>query len=209
MDDKKRYCTFYIVRHGEAEFNVKKIVHGHVDSPLTEKGKEQARVLGRTFRNIRFDRVFSSDLLRAKRTAEIIALEHKLAVETTQLLRERTFGKLDGQPLEALKAFEKLLQELSAKEREQKLTTHNFESNEKLVGRFIQFVRETAVAHPGKTILVVSHGGLMRTFLIHVGFIKHDQLPPGAIENTAYVRFLSDGVDFFIEQAVGVSKKED
>lgn len=88
----KNYCTFYIVRHGETEWNVKGLVQGHTDIPLTKKGKRQARQLAKKLSRINFNAVFSSDLLRAKQTAQLIALEKKIAVKTTQALREETDG---------------------------------------------------------------------------------------------------------------------
>ena len=91
-----KFCTFYVVRHGETEANVSRILQGHNDFPLTEEGKRQASELAKKFININFDHVFASDLLRARRTAEIIVLEHKLLVITKKLLRERTFGRFEG-----------------------------------------------------------------------------------------------------------------
>lgn len=86
----------YIVRHGETEWNVRKLLQGQKDSNLTEKGKEEAERLAKKFKDTPFDAIFSSDLLRAKRTAEILAVEHNLAIQTNKLLRERHFGRLEG-----------------------------------------------------------------------------------------------------------------
>ena len=72
---KKKYCTIYFARHGETSWNVKKMIQGIKDIPLNKKGEEQAMMIGEKLKNIKFDAVFSSDLIRAKRTAEIILLE--------------------------------------------------------------------------------------------------------------------------------------
>lgn len=93
---KSSYATFYIVRHGETEWNAQGLMQGHLDSPLTSTGEEQARELAQTLLAIHFDHVFSSDLLRARRTAELLVIDRKFALNTTQLLRERTFGKYEG-----------------------------------------------------------------------------------------------------------------
>ena len=74
------------------EWNEIGLIQGHSDSPLTAQGITQAKELAKKLKNVKFDLIFSSDLLRAKRTAEIIALEHKLFVQTSKLLRERDFG---------------------------------------------------------------------------------------------------------------------
>ncbi len=208
---KNNYCTLYIVRHGETVWNVQKLLQGQKDSRLTEKGIEQAQDLAKKFKTMSFDAIFSSDLLRAKRTAEILAVEHNLAIQTNKLLRERHFGRLEGTKISDLdngsdKLFEKF-QTLSSKERS-RFRFANEENDEEIVSRFITFLREVSVTHAGKRILVVSHGGIMRVFLIHVGFATYEQLPHGAIDNTAYIKLESDGVDFFVRETVGIHKKE-
>lgn len=59
------FCTFYVVRHGETEWNVARKIQGHLDSSLTENGLSQAKELGKQLQTTHFDAVFSSDLLRA------------------------------------------------------------------------------------------------------------------------------------------------
>src|SRR3989344_2130504 len=95
---KKQYCIFYIVRHGESEWNVKGLLQGHSDSALTKKGINQAKLVGKALKNVYFNAIFSSDTLRASKTAEIIAMERNLAINTTELLRERNFGRWEGKP---------------------------------------------------------------------------------------------------------------
>jgi broad specificity phosphatase PhoE len=68
----KNYSTIYLTRHGETEWNEKKIIQGHSDIPLNKKGIKQANLLGMELKNIHFDAVFSSDLVRAKKSAEIM-----------------------------------------------------------------------------------------------------------------------------------------
>lgn len=211
MSDHTRLTTFYIVRHGESQFNVEGIMQGHVDSLLTERGEEQARQTGERLRHINFDAVFSSDLLRAKRTAEIIRLERKLAVKTTQALREQHYGSYEGKKI---RKFEEELREIIAKyesladhERKHFRLAEGFETDAETASRFITFLREVAVAYTGKIVLIVSHGDAIRNFLIHAGCATYDQLPDGSIENCGYAVVQSDGVDFFIKETQGVHIK--
>ena len=88
--------TLYVVRHTTSEWNEKGIIQGHKNPQLSKSGIGEAKILAKKLKDIKFDFVFSSDLLRAKKTAEIIALEHKLEIQTTKLLRERKFGTLEG-----------------------------------------------------------------------------------------------------------------
>lgn len=197
-----KLCTIYVARHGETEWNVKGLIQGHSDSNLTKNGIKQAKNLGRELKNIDFDAVYSSDLLRAKRTAEIATLERKLAVVTQKALRERNFGKLEGKTKENLK----ILRELKIKN--VPYESIGIEADEKVIARTITLLREISVAYLGKNVLVVSHGGLLRALLVHLGFATDDQLPPGSVGNTAYVKLKSDGVDFFIEEVKRVDKHE-
>jgi len=206
---KNDYCTFYLVRHGETEWNALKLVQGHTDIPLNEKGEHQAKNLGQKLNKIRFDSIFSSDLLRAKKTAEIIAIERKIEVKTTEKLRERYFGRLEGKSWEGeaseLKYLWKKFINLTDEERKiHKL--ERVENNNDLMNRLIPFLREIAVIYGGKNILIVTHGGLMRAFLLHVGYGTDETLPSGAIDNLAYIKVDYDGVNFFIKETFGIKK---
>lgn len=209
----KNYCTFYLVRHGQTDWNVKKMMQGHKDSRLTDLGIKQAQELAKKLNRIHFDAVFSSDLLRAKRTAEIIVAEKKLAIATTQLLRERSFGKYEGWSWERYyQQFEKSLEKykkLTEKEYFVHKLDPSIESDEEVVSRLITLIREIAVGNAGKKILLVSHGGLMRVFLTHIGYGTRRELRAGCVKNTAYVKFLSDGVDFIIKEVSGIKKAQD
>lgn len=204
--------TFYIIRHGETEYNVRGIMQGNtIDSPLTPRGREQAQDLAQLLSQIHFDYIFSSDLLRAKRTADIIAFERKLAVKTTQVLREQSYGRYEGKPSslfqEELKELLKTYESLKDEDRMHFRIQEDMETDAQVASRFITFLREIAVAYPGKTIAVVSHSDAIRYFLIHIGFATYEVLPDGSIDNCSYVKVQSDGVDFFVIEARGVRKK--
>ncbi len=91
--DTSQQCRFYIVRHGQTECNILRKLQGHADIPLNATGEEEAKELAKQFIGTQFAVAFSSDLLRAKRTAEIISLEKNIAVMTTKVLREGNYGK--------------------------------------------------------------------------------------------------------------------
>lgn len=204
MKTMPAYCTFYIVRHGETEWNIQGLIQGHVDSPLTKAGIKQAKDLAGELKDIHFDRVYASDLLRAKRTAEIITLERKLHVETAKHLRERKFGSFEGKPVEQLWALDRLTKELSHDEMFRHKVEEDAESDEEIATRLITFLREVAVAHPRKTILIVSHGGTMRAFFIHLGLMSYAIPAKGSVSNLAYAKVLSDGVDFVVKETKGI-----
>jgi broad specificity phosphatase PhoE len=208
MDTK--YTTIYMVRHGETHANANEVVGGHTDTELTPKGEAQAKALGEKLFHIEFDQVFSSDLVRAKRTAELILLEKKLVVNTTNLIRERNWGSFEGKTrVEFREQNQELLQQfdqLSEDEKWKFKYGEDFESNQELYDRVILFLREVGATYIGKNILVVSHGGVLRTLLVRFGWATQEQLPTGSIENTSYIVLRTDGSDFFIDEVVGVNK---
>ena len=205
----QKLTTFYIVRHGQTDWNAQKIIQGQLDIPLNETGEKQAKEVAEKFKNIKFDLVFSSDLLRAKRTAEIITLEHKLAVETTNVLRERAFGEMEGKSSKVFFAYRDLLNALTHEERQHKKPYENFESDHELTTRVITFLRETAITHQGKNILVATHGGILRMILLHLGHFDYKTIEKYMFDNLSYIKLTSDGVDFFVEETSGIIKVED
>ncbi len=205
---KNGYTTFYIVRHGQTDWNVRGLMQGQKDSILTMVGEDQAKNVAEELQNIKFDAIYSSDLMRAKRTAEIIALDKELAVETSELLRERGFGDLEGKPYEAMKTHEKLYFALSDEEKILYRNNSESETDEEIITRILRFIRETAVLYPNKTILLVSHGDIMHKFLIHLGFGKHSNLPVWGLGNTCYIKLETDGVDFFIKETKRITFHE-
>lgn len=208
MVKKTKLTTLYIVRHAQTQANAQELLQGQSDSPLTKQGKIQIKNLKAKLRNIHFDAFFSSDLLRAKLTAEIIALERKMAVTTTKALRERRFGSLEGKKYEIfskeLRQLFQKYQELSPRKKLKFKFVEDMESDEEILMRFITFLREVAVAYAGKNLLIVTHGAMIRVLLIHLGVGSYDDFI--AIPNTAYLKIESDGVDFFIKEIAGVKK---
>jgi broad specificity phosphatase PhoE len=201
--------TIYIVRHGETEHNINGIAQGHTDSPLTPDGIKQAEDLALIFKDINFDSVFSSDLYRAYRTAEIVTSGRK-SIKKSELLRERNYGKYDGGPSrlfkeENLEMFE-LLKTLPRLEKRKVKFAEGIESDEEIINRLIAFINETVTGEEKKTLLIVTHGGIMRAFLNHLDWNGDVDLRAGAIQNTGYIKLTTDGTSFVIEDVVGVEK---
>ena len=83
------------MRHGETEFNQLRKIQGWMDSPLTEAGLEVAYLAGLGLKEIQFDVAYSSDLLRAEKTAEIILEQNnhgEIPYYSKSELREVSFG---------------------------------------------------------------------------------------------------------------------
>lgn len=193
---KKNYCTIYLTRHGETEWNEKKLIQGHTDIPLNTKGKEQAKLLGKQLKDINFDVVFSSDLLRAANSAEIIIKEKEMTVIKIKSLRERFFGRFEGKSLDEMrKAFGEVM--LVTKEKQKKLKIYDVENDEEIITRLIPFMKKTAKQYIGKKILMVTHGGLLRAFLSYVNY-EVPEYSDRPMKNTGYLIIESDGNKFEI-----------
>ena len=92
----------YFVRHGESVANLNKTFAGQSDAPLTEKGRTQAEAIRPILSEIPFDKVFSSDLSRARDTQKLALPGYE--AETTKLLREIDVGDLAGKSIVAMAA---------------------------------------------------------------------------------------------------------
>lgn len=209
--------TIYVVRHGESTFNALQNKEetesdGELGASLTDLGKEQAKKLARALNNINLDAVFSSDLARAKETAEIIASEKKLTVETNKLIGERGvwdyFRKSGYKKMDELREVLKIsLSKLDERGKMRYKHTPSMESAEEGALRLLGFLKETAISREGEIILVVCHGNIMRSLLTYLGWAKYDELPNGSIENTGYFILETDGDNFSIKGTVGVNKR--
>jgi probable phosphoglycerate mutase len=197
-------AKLYIVRHGETEMNVKGLWQGHHDSPLTENGLQQAQGLGEKLKDIEFAAAFSSDLLRAKRTAEMVKLERKIEIKATELLRERSFGVFEGKSIDQLgEEYKEMVEEyksLSGYERYKFTFGGLLEGYDKMILRFTSFLREISLAYPNQNVLVVTHGGITRSFL---GSLDPD-LWHYRVGNTAYAIVLCDGSEFELVETNGL-----
>ncbi len=156
-----------LVRHGETADNKRGVFQGQEGSTLNDRGRDQARRLGerlaRTVPSIAA--VYASDLVRAKETAEIIAGLHPkaLTVELDEGLREIFLGAWQGLSLAQISA--RFPEEWAAWQRGQEdLRRGGGETYGELAERMVRSMARIAEAHPGETVLVVSHGAAIKTF---------------------------------------------
>lgn len=201
----KQLATFYIVRHGETDWNAEHRVQGQTDVALNAMGEVQAREAGALLENIHFDAAYSSDLVRARRTAEMILLDRELEVRTSKLLREQNFGKFEGNLWSETSHLFDERKKLS----EEELLHHKVadeESHFEVSTRLFTFLREVSVISSGQTILIVSHGGIMRYLLVRLGVGSLKK--PKFFKNTSYIKLRSDGVEFFLDEVNGLEERD-
>lgn len=149
-----------MVRHGETAWNAEGRVQGQLDVPLNDAGVAQARAVAVALRYERFAAIYSSDLLRVTQTAEFSAREFDLAVRTDPRLRERHYGMFQALTYAEVKA----LHPGDYARFRQKELDYDFRTGESLrtfYARSIECLGELAARHPGESILVFTHGGVL------------------------------------------------
>ncbi len=153
-----------IVRHAESAHNLQNRIQGHKDSGLTARGLWQARRLSRRVRNFKIDKIYSSDLGRAYSTTLEIVRHLKLPIIKEPLLREIHLGDWEGRTpgeVDALydKGYRKWLRKPSSIRIPRSETLKSF--RKRVVGR----VKAIAKENRGKTVLIVTHGGVITALL--------------------------------------------
>src|SRR5277367_5112051 len=139
-------ARLWLVRHGETDWNAVGRVQGHTPTELNERGRGQARELGRLLKGRSFAAVWSSDLPRAYQTAELLVdaagFLPRLAVEKTERLRERSFGKYEGMTVQEMGEVRKSLGLVVTKDLADWTGMPGVESNEVLWERIDGVMRE-------------------------------------------------------------------
>ena len=184
--------TFYFVRHGESEGNAARIFTGHSDSPLTSRGRTQAAAVADELDKVKFDRIVSSDLSRSRDTAEVIAKRRGLPVEVVPELREIDVGERTG------KTFDETVGMPDWND-DGFVAWPGGETLDQVVARTLGAIERLTRESPGKTILVVGHGGVNRILLSHFQGIlpKLDRTPAG---NTNISVVHTDGKTHTVER---------
>lgn len=151
----------YIVRHGQTDWNVQGKLQGQLDIPLNACGQEQAQLTATTFSEIVCDAIYSSDLLRAKETAQAIANQKQLQLNIDKGLRERHFGQYQGFTFEGIqKHSPEDAKRWQARDLDF-IPGVDGESLSKFSARVIQAVHAIAQKHMGQNIILVTHGGVL------------------------------------------------
>ncbi len=153
-----------LVRHGETTLNVANKGNGWTDDRLTDRGREQANAAAKKLKKEKFDVIVCSDLPRAKETAEIIAGELGLSITGTWLeLRERNAGSWEGRPIaEILKEHPHIDPSFHTQSFHQDTPDGNAETLSQFLRRADNARRKILREFPGKRVLVVTHGGMIR-----------------------------------------------
>ena len=148
------------IRHGETAWNVNARIQGHLDIPLSAKGRWQAERLADALRDEPITAIYASDLSRAWETAQYVGHTQGLRVIKEVALRERDFGDFEGKTFAEI---EVLLPEQSLRwrKRDPEFYPAGGESLVALRTRVMEVAERLAALHPGEQIALVGHGGVM------------------------------------------------
>ena len=162
------------VRHGETDWNIELRMQGHIDLALNAKGEAQAQAAGRCFIGVQVAALYSSDLLRARQTAQPISLALGLSVLLCPALRERNFGRCEGL------TFEQIVEQFpddarAIRRRDPDYAASGGESRRQHQARILECIAVLEREHRGQSIVIVTHGSVLDVVYRRV----HD-LPPEA-----------------------------
>lgn len=163
METTKSF-RLYVIRHGLSTWNVSGRIQGHSPSQLTDAGLQQADAVGITLGKLPLDALYSSDLLRAKQTAECISAHTKLKINFDSRLREWGKGILEG--LMWSTAEQKHYDVCSAiRDNNPDYVIPNGESRRQVAERMLSVITDIRLAHPNQHVAAIVHGNSMMIFL--------------------------------------------
>jgi alpha-ribazole phosphatase len=159
-----RSTLIYLFRHGEVVLAETQRFIGHLDVPLSERGERQCAAQALRLEQVPVDAIVTSDLVRARRSGELIGAPHGLVPEPVPALREMAMGRWDGLTADEISqrdpdAFRDWMTRIG------EFPFPEGESVPDLVARAWPAFRALVDAHAGRTLAVVAHGGTNRAIL--------------------------------------------
>lgn len=167
-----------IIRHGQSQGNAEGRFGGHTDTPLSPRGRKQAHATAKALASEKFNAIYSSDLPRAIETASPLAELTKVKLETTDALRERSVGVMEGLTFEeAAEQHPEQYQALLRRDFEHVLS--GGESYRQTLDRASRKLDEAIEEHRGGRIALFAHTGTICILILHLmGALDAPDLKP-------------------------------
>ncbi|MBO7361497.1 MAG: histidine phosphatase family protein [Clostridia bacterium] len=181
----------YIIRHGETALNVKGVMQGRIDEPLSESGRDLAVITGKAMKGIRFDCCVSSPLGRARETADIILREsgNGIPVSIDERIVEISFGDMEGRRISDLGEEGRLFY----MDPFRFAGFPNGETVQDICDRTQAFLKELVARDDGKTYLISSHGFAIRSMVYYLTNEPADRWFGGAPYNCSFTIVEAEG----------------
>ena len=160
----------YFIRHGETIWNKEKRIQGKSDIPLNEYGKELAYITAEAVKDINFDVVYSSPLIRAKQTAEILVKNRNMIIHEDSRLTEMCFGEEEGKKISDIHTHPEMKLYQFIHNPENYIPPKGGETFEELYVRCKSFINDIILPAENKydSMLIVGHGALIRGFIHNI-----------------------------------------
>jgi alpha-ribazole phosphatase len=172
-----------LVRHGPTEWNALRRFQGRTDMPLSAHGRAQARAIAETLRSEPFDRIYSSDLLRAAETARILGESRGAEITFDDRLREFNFGHWEGLTWDEIVAANPHLAGLGSTA-VKLYAPENGESFPQVRERVASFLDDlTRQNH--RAAAVVTHAGVLHSMFSVLGLVPPERFTPGGLTRIA------------------------
>lgn len=180
-----------LIRHGQTDWNLEERWQGNTDVPLNAEGIGQARAVAARLKREKLTAVYSSDLMRAKVTADVIAEAHGLVATGDPRWRELNLGVFQGLTWHEIKArYPKEVERMQSSY--MGYAAPKGESRQSMQDRAYESLLEIVAREPeGASTAVVSHGGTIRVVLLRL-FHEH-QIEKRSISNTSVTTIETDG----------------
>ena len=182
-----------LIRHGETAWNAVRRLQGHIDIPLNAEGERQAGALAQALAAEPVDVIVSSDLQRARQTAQAVADQYDGAmVHTDANLRERCYGVFEGMlytEVEQQYPADFALWQARDIDAVMPPGERVAESFRQFYARAISAIVEWAERHPGKTVAIVAHGGVLECAYREAVGMQLDSPRDFQVKNASINRF--------------------
>ena len=173
-----------LIRHGETDWNKKLIFQGQSDTKLNEKGIKNAKKNAELLKDLNYDYIYSSDLKRAKDTARFIAREMGKEIIEAKEIREIHFGEWEG--LDFKKTAKQYPAEFKAwQEDPYRNNPPGGERISEFTERVNLFFKNILKKHRAKKIIVVTHGGVIKSYLTEIMAVPKNRYWQFKIENNS------------------------
>jgi len=173
-----------LIRHGQSQGNAEGRFGGHTDTPLSPRGRKQAKATGKVLAGETFDAIYSSDLHRAIETAKPLARLTGIEIQPTEALRERSVGVMEGLTFEeAAEQHPEQYQALLRRDFDHVLL--GGESYRQMLDRAAGKLDEVIEKHRGGQIAIFTHTGTICILILHLmGALDAPELKPVWIATT-------------------------
>ncbi|RLA75920.1 MAG: histidine phosphatase family protein [Epsilonproteobacteria bacterium] len=178
------------IRHAEVEVKYVGKYNGHIDIALSPHGKEQAQNLAKEFKNERFDKIYCSDLKRARETLD--AFNYSQEIIYTEKLREKSWGIHEG------KSFEEIEKSgIKYIDFEQWMDALDGESPKLFTQKLKKYFYDEILSQECENILVVTHGGVIRTLMSIINKTTLEETFETKLPYASSIKFYRENMMFF------------